>query len=135
VYGNGAAHRDKYQEIDMLKKTTASVGLAVAASAGVLLFTGPPASAQTVPASAQTSTAYVQTTGTSNERHWSDHRDGTWGHRSYHHRDAYWRHHRHHGHHRHYGPGHHHTGWSQHHRGDATTHQVVISSTTIKVST
>jgi hypothetical protein len=127
VYGNGAAHRDKNQEIDMLKKTTASVGLAVAASAGVLLFTGPPASAQTVPASARTSTAYVQTTGMSNERHWNDHRDGSWGHHSYRSWDARWRHHPHH---RHF----HHHGRAQHHHSHATSHQVVISSSITKVS-
>jgi hypothetical protein len=127
TYGEDAAQENKNQEIDMLKKTTASVGLAVAASAGVLLFTGSPASAQTISASAQTPTAYVQTTGTSTGRHWKDHRDDSWGHHSARYWDEYWRHHRHHRH------SHHH-GWKQNHSDNAATHQVVISRSTTKVS-
>lgn len=108
----------------MLKKTTVSAGLAAAASAGVLLLTGSPASAQAGPASAPTSTGHVQTTGTSADRHWNDHRNDFrgrwWGHAW----GENWRHHpRHHVHNR---------GWKQAHR-DAT---VVIksSTTTTKVS-
>jgi hypothetical protein len=44
----------------MMKKTVASVGIAAAASAGALLLTGSPASAQTTPASARATVTYVQ---------------------------------------------------------------------------
>jgi hypothetical protein len=129
VYGDDAAPENKNQEIGMLKKTTASVGLAVAASAGVLLFTGSPASAQTIPASAQTTTAYVQTTGTSAERHWNDHRNDSWGHHRRHpdhYWDGHWRHHRHYRHHHH--------GWKQNHNSFSTDRIVTSSTTITKVS-
>jgi hypothetical protein len=86
-------HRNKKQEIDMLKKTIASVGLAAAATAGALFLGGSPASAQTTQASARSDVAYVQTIAASKERHHADQR----GHRSSHYRHYYgWRHIKHH---------------------------------------
>jgi phage terminase Nu1 subunit (DNA packaging protein) len=82
--------RNKNQEIDMVKKTIASVGLAAAATAGALLLTGSPASAQTTPASARANVAYVQTSAVSTERHPGD----DWGYRWGHHR-SYYRNYRH----------------------------------------
>jgi hypothetical protein len=81
-------HGNEYGEIDMLKKTIASVGLAAAATAGALFLGGSPASAQTTQASARSDVAYVQTIATSTKRHHADHR----GHRS-----SHYRHHHHHG--------------------------------------
>jgi hypothetical protein len=68
----------------MTKKTIASVGLAAAATAGALLLTGSPASAQTAHASGP---AHVRTSVV------ADHyRGDRWGHR--------WGHHRYHEHYR-----------------------------------
>jgi hypothetical protein len=73
------------KEIDVLKK--ASVGLAIAASAGALL-TSSPASAQNIPASAQAKAAYLQTTGVamSSDWGWRHHRFRHHHHRFHHHR-------------------------------------------------
>jgi hypothetical protein len=116
----------------MLKKTTVSVGLAAAASAGVLLFTGSPASAQTIPA--QNLAAYGQTTGTSPaERHWRGHEDDIRGHWWGNEWGENWRHHRrHHVHHRGWSHHGHHRDWTKSHN---TSHHVVIKSTNVtKVS-
>jgi hypothetical protein len=93
------------QEIDMMKKTVASLGIAAAASAGALLLTGSPASAQTTPASARAGVAYVHTSA---ERRYGDHR----GHDHW--RGDYYRHHH---------------GWNR--NGDDT--RIVISNTNIAV--
>lgn len=68
----------------MMKKMIATLGLAVAASAGALVLTGSPASAQTTQAPARASVVHVQTS-TVADRHFRDHR----GHRGYY----YYRHH------------------------------------------
>lgn len=83
----------------MMKKTIASVGLAAAATAGALLLTGSPASAQTTQAPTRTGVAYVQTSAVA-EHHTRDHRDHRdhWGHRWGYDRD-YYRSHHHHGNH------------------------------------
>lgn len=99
----------------MMKKTIASVGLAAAATAGALLLTGSPASAQTTPASARANVAYVQTSAVSTEHRWGDHR----GHR--------------YGHHRNY-QRYHHPYWYRHYNVDL--HRVVIrnSNTNVAIS-
>jgi hypothetical protein len=89
----------------MMKKTIASVGLAAAATAGALLLTGSPASAQTTQAPTRTGVAYVQTSAVA-EHHTRDNRDHRdyrdyrdhWGHRWGYDRD-YYRSHHHHGNH------------------------------------
>lgn len=73
----------------MMKKTIASLGIAAAASAGALLLTGSPASAQTTPASAQGGVAYAQQVQVRADHHFRSHR---WHHDE--HRYYYW--HRHH---------------------------------------
>lgn len=146
----------------MLKKTTASVGLAVAASAGVLLFTGSSASAQTAPVSAKSTPAYVQTTMTSTEHlstehpslghqsagqqpighYWGHPRDDLWGHGWGHHWNGHWGHHRQwhqHGHQHGHQQGHHghfqQHGWKGHHTSGISTHRIETSSgTVIKVT-
>jgi len=69
----------------MMNKTIASVGLAAAATAGALLLTGSPASAQTT----QTpGTAPVRTSVVADhhyrDHHRADHRHYRWGHHRYH---------------------------------------------------
>jgi hypothetical protein len=76
----------------MMKKTIASVGLAAAATAGALLLTGSPASAQTTQAPARADVAYVQANAVA-EHHFGDYRGHRWGYG----RDRYfYRHHHHH---------------------------------------
>lgn len=76
----------------MMKKTIASVGIAAAASAGALLLTGSPASAQTTPASARADVAYVQHAQVRGDDHFRSHR---WHHDEDHYRHDYyhWNHH------------------------------------------
>jgi len=69
----------------MMKKTVASLGVAAAASAGVLLLTGSPASAQTTPASARSDLAYVQTSEGAQWRHHGGHHHWRGHHYGYHH--------------------------------------------------
>jgi len=76
----------------MMNKTVASVGIAAAASAGALLLTGSPASAQTTPVSART-VADAQ-----EAQHQGDHRGHGRVHHWHHDGDYY---------------GHHHHGWSR----------------------
>lgn len=78
----------------MMKKTIASVGLATAATAGALLLTGSPASAQTTQTPARADVAYVQTSAVARHHHPRDHRGHRWGYDR-----GYYRHHHHHGNH------------------------------------
>jgi hypothetical protein len=110
----------------MFKKTVASVGLAVAATAGAAFLMGSPASAETLPASAQATAAnvqtaaadihtaaHVQTREASTARHSADYRDRTdyrYGDR-YNQRSYDWRNYRYYGRYHH---GRHHTVIVQH---------------------
>jgi hypothetical protein len=99
----------------MMKKTVASLGIAAAASAGALLLTGSPASAQTT-ASART-VAYAQQAD-----HHADHR----GHGRIHH----WHHDG-----DYYGYyGHHHHSWSRHWNRDYDDTRIEISNTNVSIS-
>lgn len=95
----------------MMKKTVASLGIAAAASAGALLLTGSPASAQTT-ASARTAAYAQQAQGHGDHRghgrvhHW--HHDG----------DYY---------------GHHHHSWYRNWNRDYDDTRVVISHTNVTI--
>jgi hypothetical protein len=88
----------------MMKKTIATVGLAAAATAGGLLLTGSPASAQTTPASARANVAYVHASAVSEH-----YRGDRGGYRYGRYRD-YRRHGGYYGHYRPY--------WYRHYNGD-----------------
>ena len=121
-----APYRNKIGEIDMLKKTIASVGLAAAATAGALFLGGSPASAQTTQASAQSDVAYVQTIATSKKSHYADHH----GHKATHHWHYYygWKHNKHHADHHHAG---HHADHNTGYHGRIVIHN---SNTNVAVS-
>jgi Ni/Co efflux regulator RcnB len=74
----------------MMKKTVASLGIAAAASAGALLLTGSPASAQTttVARTVASGQGYAQQSG-----HYGDHRGHGRVHHWHHHGDYYGHHH------------------------------------------
>lgn len=93
-----------------MKKAIASVGLAVAATAGAFLLTGPSASAQTTQTPARADVAYVQTSAVAYHHPRPD-RGHRWGYD----RGYGWGHHRHHPHH-----------WNRHF--DVDVHRITISS-------
>lgn len=97
----------------MMKKTIASVGIAAAASAGALLLTGSPASAQTTPASARVGVAYVQQAQDRGDHHFSGHR--------WHHDEDY------------YYQRHHHHGWNHHWNRNVDDTRIEISNGSIHV--